>query len=884
MSTSVNVPTNRQQRDADIDNKLRLFGIYNAFSNGKLPSNRQIDVALSSFVNHDKIKNPNSKLSSEGRTILEDFRTVVQEAQRLLLVKNHDEALQEFIWNATQLGQQGGPGAAVPGAPVDKETANRDGQQGLAGLKTLGQLIITNGQFRKLLNDAVILLRDIAGDAASKSASKISPSEEHLRQIDDPAPDHVWHEAPDPAKLKQQLREKVNRNKPVDRNDIRDVAGNASQTADPNNSRDPRDAAARTARDQRNGTSSGVDMQNGLKAGATDLAQRTKEGIPEDKKQRAREYRERTQNYLKGKMPQERRDQTIWRLKKMVVEIQSHQDYSAAINTLLSLAETYSSHGKNVATQSSGAVKGARQDNYLKSAETNLKTIIERFANNTSADDLIDAINDIYRDADRDPELKNWFRSVDRYVRRCLKQEGYILEEDSTREYNQLYDHGNFLMRNRYRDHTDRLFDEFKFLGDQFAADPDNKRFGDSLQKLFKDLGNDASGKTVFKKDLIKDITQVIIPDIFEGIRYMPVPRIEYSDPQFDAIIENLVLESDNLMPNVLEIGNDSYFRFGRRNISNKNKQQFMVSASQIQCDLRDISYYVKRKQGFPSITDTGIVDVFLGGDGFGFKLQLGSAEKHDRANFFKVENVSVTIKHMNIKLRKSKHKLLFSIFRPLLLKVIKPVIVKVLEQQIRQTFSDLDALAYKIYQEEQKIEAELKANPDPENAQNIYARYYKAIQAELLSRKKKAEDKVADKKVNMAMTKQDSIFSDISLPGGISTKATTYKQQAAEGDRWHNDVFSLGSASPTASLAPAPEVTRKSPHARRRGVKERDTASAASRDSGYQGHENVPEFGNYGYADKIDGTGRYQPSTSTRTGSQGIMLNSGTNPAGLGY
>ena len=31
-----------------------------------------------------------------------------------------------------------------------------------------------------------------------------------------------------------------------------------------------------------------------------------------------KEYNARTQNYLKGKMPKERREQTIWRLKKMV--------------------------------------------------------------------------------------------------------------------------------------------------------------------------------------------------------------------------------------------------------------------------------------------------------------------------------------------------------------------------------------------------------------------------------------------------------------------------------------------------------------------------------------------------------------------------------------
>ena len=62
-----------------------------------------------------------------------------------MLLKNYDEALQEFIWHATQLGQQGVP-AGTPNAPVDKDTANRDMEQGLAGLKTLGELILTNGK------------------------------------------------------------------------------------------------------------------------------------------------------------------------------------------------------------------------------------------------------------------------------------------------------------------------------------------------------------------------------------------------------------------------------------------------------------------------------------------------------------------------------------------------------------------------------------------------------------------------------------------------------------------------------------------------------------------------------------------------------------------
>jgi hypothetical protein len=190
---------------------------------------------------------------------------------------------------------------------------------------------------------------------------------------------------------------------------------------------------------------------------------------------------------------------------------------------------------------------------------TSLKLLIERFANGTSTNDLFDSINTIYRDADKDPELKSWFKHVDAYIRKCLQQQGYIMEDSATDEWNKLYDRGNFLLRDRYRNHTDRIVDEIKFLSDQFDRDPLNRSFADSMQKLFTDLGNDENGNPTFKPHLVKDLTEVIIPAIFENIRYVPIPRIEYSDREFDAVVENLVIESDNLMPNVLEIANGMF-------------------------------------------------------------------------------------------------------------------------------------------------------------------------------------------------------------------------------------------------------------------------------------------------------------------------------------
>lgn len=106
-----------------------------------------------------------------------------------------------------------------------------------------------------------------------------------------------------------------------------------------------------------------------------------------------------------------------------------------AVETLLTLAEEYVGHAKNLAAQSTDAVKDAHEDDALTMAESDLKTLIERFANSTSLDDLFDSINQIYRDADNDPELKNWFKRVDAYIRKVLKQTGYIMEDAATDEW-----------------------------------------------------------------------------------------------------------------------------------------------------------------------------------------------------------------------------------------------------------------------------------------------------------------------------------------------------------------------------------------------------------------------------------------------------------------
>lgn len=79
---------------------------------------------------------------------MEDLRKVIEQAKKLILSKNEGQLLQEFIWQAEHISSE--DLQEKPDVPLNKESAQQDGKQASEGLKTLGNLLITNGEFRKL--------------------------------------------------------------------------------------------------------------------------------------------------------------------------------------------------------------------------------------------------------------------------------------------------------------------------------------------------------------------------------------------------------------------------------------------------------------------------------------------------------------------------------------------------------------------------------------------------------------------------------------------------------------------------------------------------------------------------------------------------------------
>ena len=83
----------------------------------------------------------------------------------------------------------------------------------------------------------------------------------------------------------------------------------------------------------------------------------------------------------------------------------------------MNLAEQYAGHTKGLSKEGSSSAREVLKSDNVQAVQYNLRTLIERFANYTSLDGFFESLNAVYREAEKDPELRNWFKNVDNLIR-----------------------------------------------------------------------------------------------------------------------------------------------------------------------------------------------------------------------------------------------------------------------------------------------------------------------------------------------------------------------------------------------------------------------------------------------------------------------------------
>lgn len=87
------------------------------------------------------------KLSPDGKKLVQDICEIIETSRQIVLEKNAHEEFQNFLYASRKADIKG---AINVNTPISKEEAKRDGETAGEAFRTLGKLILTNGEVRKV--------------------------------------------------------------------------------------------------------------------------------------------------------------------------------------------------------------------------------------------------------------------------------------------------------------------------------------------------------------------------------------------------------------------------------------------------------------------------------------------------------------------------------------------------------------------------------------------------------------------------------------------------------------------------------------------------------------------------------------------------------------
>jgi hypothetical protein len=183
-----------------------------------------------------------------------------------------------------------------------------------------------------------------------------------------------------------------------------------------------------------------------------------------------------------------------------------------------------------------------------------------------------------------------------------------------------------------------------------------------------------------------------LLPAFIDEIKYIPIPRIEYSDPQYDITIEDLVISGDTLLPNVFDTKIEVFNSFSLKSAieTKPSHQSLYVRMSEIQAEIDDVAFTYKKKTGFPKLSDSGIASLHVGGKGITIAVRLASVVDNP-AKTFKVASCKCNVDNLKVKVNESNHDIFYKAIRPLLIGIIRKQVSKAIEGKVTEMLNKLD-------------------------------------------------------------------------------------------------------------------------------------------------------------------------------------------------
>ncbi|KAJ3349735.1 hypothetical protein GGF32_005308 [Allomyces javanicus] len=388
----------------------------------------------------------------------------------------------------------------------------------------------------------------------------------------------------------------------------------------------------------------------------------------------------RTLAALKSALPESHRRRLVRRLKGILRELAANPEYQESLEYLFSSVM--------VLAQSPGLATTPRHvDANVYSTALELKRLLEAMAGHSLAP-LMEAIFRFTTLVRADPHLRHYLFDLRDMAQLVMRDPNYIDSSDFSSRLAILLDRGRGWAATH--EARDVMTESLAFM-DALRRDRITSALARDVTLVTRSLLYEDSGRLTFKGDLINDFRVVFLPALVAQMKYIALPRIEHRDETMDLILDNLILTSDNFLPNIMDLEMVNRASISPRNeIEDRYRHFFTINAHQIQADIHDVSFYYKKKTGFPKIKDWGVADLTLAGQGIEFVTTF----EYDRWGTLQTLiplRVEVKVDDLRVQIHHSKHDALYKLVSPAITTAVRRTIVTTLERTILDWFTAID-------------------------------------------------------------------------------------------------------------------------------------------------------------------------------------------------
>jgi len=376
--------------------------------------------------------------------------------------------------------------------------------------------------------------------------------------------------------------------------------------------------------------------------------------------------------------PKENRQTLASRIKAILTEVESNPEYSPALQFIL----------KNVGRLANFDVNAAEsEDDNISRVFNDVKLALENFAGGMSLDALLLGIKDISLATADDVEVQEFWQDIKTFMNRSLKDSEFVKETNYDQAWSAFVSRGRSLLYDNpaYRETLLKIADEADMFTTAVSTDATTTTLRRSFSNLWKDAFLDDQGRPVLKLDLLQDLRRVL-PSIFkENLAEVSLPRIEYSDNEFDYFSDNIVIHADEILPKYIVLDVRTAMDTTNPSIESSIDTFIRLQISEMHVSSKNIEFGYKKKTGFPHIREHGLVDFSTaGGKGIQVDVLIQPNFAASKQAYRVVES-HCNIRSLNIRLHDTKHAALNKMVTPFITRMVKKKVCEMIEERLQQ-------------------------------------------------------------------------------------------------------------------------------------------------------------------------------------------------------